>query len=429
MGFLPSRIWTQQPQQALPVSGSDLMRGAYVWTPHNPFQLTGKKTLIAASEGAYGGSPVGEKGVSRKWLRSANAGLDFGTIQAITQNAGVTVLVVAAPTAATSMKVPFSQRIAGGSYTQTDFVFNAATIDSLGATSGQIALTTYHAGSGGVLAASQIDGRPHCWVAGNGPANGYIFRDGVKQTLAASTRMSTFTAGTQKLRIGNIADDATTTYPCDDPVYLVIVWDRLLSEIEARSVSENPWQAFSPLQKNIFSALSGGSNIALAINESWHAHASDGVLLGVTGSASLSVSEAVHAHAADAISLTSNWLLTISDALHGHTIDGVVLDASNAAWLTIGDSLHGHAADSLSLSTQSWLAILDAVHGHIADAPGLGPGQFALQIAEALHAVSSDAPYLSLPGGALVVNPRYIVKAIARDMKAKAAARNYTVKR
>jgi len=258
----------QQPQAGVRMArGNPITRDAYAWLPSSPLILFGKRTLNAVGETAYNSSPVGDKGVARKWSRSANAGVDFGTVQPISQNAGVTVLVVAAPSSAASMKVPFSQRIGSGSYTQTDFVFNAATIDSLGATAGQLALTTYHGGSGGVLATGQVDGKTHCWVAGNGPSNGYIIRDGVKQTLAASTRMSTFTGGTQKLRIGNIADDTTTTYPCDDPVYLVVVWDRLLAETEALSVSASPWQLFeSPSNVVLLRALAGGSSATLAGN-------------------------------------------------------------------------------------------------------------------------------------------------------------------
>lgn len=250
--------WTSQPQQFVRNSGTDLMRGAYIWTPHNPRQLVGPRVVQATAETAYNNSPVGDKGVARKWSRSANAGVDFGTTQIITQNSGVTVLVVANPTSAATMKVPFSQRLASGAFTQTDFLFNSDGLDSLGATAGSVTLTTYHAASGGVRATSQIDGQTHCWVAGNGTANGYIFRDGVKQTLANSMRTSTFTVSTQKLRIGNIGDDASTTYPCDDPVYLVVVWDRLLSETEARSVSENPWQVFQPIPRRIFVPVSAG---------------------------------------------------------------------------------------------------------------------------------------------------------------------------
>lgn len=234
-----------QPQSLVRLNTkSSLTIGAHIWSSTSPRVLFGKKTLQAVGETAYNSSPIGDQGIARKWSKSANAGIDFGTNQIITQNSGVTVLVVATPTATASMKVPFSQRIGSGNYTQTDFTFNATTIDSLGATSGQLALTTYHAGSGGVLATGQIDGKTHCWVAGNGPSNGYIFRDGIKQVLSTSTRTSTFTASTQKLRIGNIADDTTSTYPCDDPLYLVVVWDRLLSESEAQSVSANPWQLF-----------------------------------------------------------------------------------------------------------------------------------------------------------------------------------------
>lgn len=237
-----------------------MTRGASVWGPQNPFQMTGARVLQASAERSYGGSPVGDGGIGRKWSRVENAGVDFGTTQVITQNSGVTILVVAAPTPGASMKVPFSQRIASGNYTQTDIVFNAATIDSLGAASGNLALTTYHAGSAGVLAAGQVDGKMHCWVAANGPSNGYIFRDGSKQSLSTSTRTSTFTAGTQKLRVGNMADDASTSYACDDPIYLLIVFDRLLPEALAQLLSENAQRAIAPRRRFTFVDTGGASS-------------------------------------------------------------------------------------------------------------------------------------------------------------------------
>lgn len=256
----------QQPQIGVGLDQANpLTQGAYAWLPSSPLVLFGKRTVVAATENAYNSSPVGDVGVGRKWSRSANAGVDFGLNQIITQNSGVSVLVVAAPTAAASMKVPFSQRIGSGNYTQTDFVFNAATIDSLGASAGNLALTTYHAGSGGLLAAGQVDGKTHYWVAGNGPSTGYLIRDGVEQTLSTSTRMSTFTGATQKLRIGNMADDATTTYPCDDPVYLVVVWDRLLSKADAKAVSANPWQLFRQPIRITFLKAPAATGAALAV--------------------------------------------------------------------------------------------------------------------------------------------------------------------
>lgn len=254
------RLRTRQPSQVIPLASGDMTRGASVWGPQNPFQLTGARVLQASAERSYGGSPVGDGGIGRKWSRVANAGVDFGTTQVITQNSGVTILVVAAPTPGASMKVPFSQRIASGNYTQTDFVFNAATIDSLGAASGNLALTTYHAGSAGVLAAGQVDGKMHCWVAANGPSNGYIFRDGSKQSLSTSTRTSTFTAGTQKLRVGNMADDASTSYACDDPIYLLIVFDRLLPEALAQLLSEKAKRAIAPRRRFTFVDTGGASS-------------------------------------------------------------------------------------------------------------------------------------------------------------------------
>ena len=355
--------WTSQPQQFVPRSGTDLMRGAYVWTPHNPRQLVGPRIVQATGETAYNSSPVGDKGVARKWSRSANAGVDFGTTQVITQNSGVTVLVVANPTFAATMKVPFSQRLASGAFTQTDFVFNSNGLDSLGATAGSVTLTTYHAASGGVRATSQIDGQTHCWVAGNGTANGYIFRDGVKQTLANSTRMSTFTASTQKLRVGNMGDDASTTYPCDDPVYLVVVWDRLLSEAEARSVSENPWQVFQPLPRRIFASVSAGGGVTI------NAGTGNADAAGLTASVSQAASIAAGVGNAAATGLTASIAqqYTLSAGV-GNASSAGLTSTITASGLTTISCTTGNAAAAGATATVNSSATITCSAGNAAAA-------------------------------------------------------------
>jgi len=339
----------QQPQGAARLDrGNPITRDAYLWLPTSPLVLFGKRMLSAVGETGYNaatGSPVGDRGVARKWSRSANAGIDFGVAQAITQNAGVTVIVVAAPTAGATMKVPFSQRIGGGSYTQTDFVFNAATIDSLGATAGNVALTTYHAGSGGVLAAGQIDGKTHCWVAGNGPSNGYIFRDGVKQTLSSSMRMSTFASGSQKLRIGNMADDATTTYPCDDPLYLVIVVDGLLPEDRAASASANPWQFIEGSQDvSLLKLLAAGGTLNAS------AAGSD----TASGSADIAAQVALAGIGVSSVSGTAVASASIPLSAAGLSLAGG--GASATASITLGAAALAEAAGQAGISASVLLA-------------------------------------------------------------------------
>lgn len=186
--------------------------------------------------------------------------MNFGTVQPISQNNGLTVLAVAAPTASTSLKMAFSQRLQGGAFTQTAFIFNTKDILDISApTSGSVLLANYNNTGSGVAADSQIDGLPHCWIAGNSASSGYIFRDGVKQTLSVDTRtVSTLTNTSQQARIGNVAANARTTEVHDDPLFLVVVWDRMLSEAEAKTVSANPWQLFRPIQRRIWVEVGGG---------------------------------------------------------------------------------------------------------------------------------------------------------------------------
>lgn len=260
-----------QPDQPLGATGAaKIVRGALIWSAMFPNVLTGRRTIAAASEGAYNGAPVGAAGLGRRWTRSANAGVSFGSAQAITQQSGVTVLVVAAPTSASVLKVPFSQRIASGAYTQTDFVFNSVDTGLISsATAGAAMLASYHNAGTGVAANGQVDGRAHCWVAGNGEANGYIYRDGKKQTLAANTRTpAVLSAAGQQLRIGNIANDAATSWVHDDPLYLVIVWNGLLHESVAASLSANHRQIERRRRRRVFQTVGGSSVYAGAAGAS-----------------------------------------------------------------------------------------------------------------------------------------------------------------
>jgi hypothetical protein len=223
-----------------------LSNGAFVWSPFQPDRLIGARTVLMSSETAYLSSPIGRHGVGRQWTRSANAGVNFGLQQIITQNTGVTVLVVAAPRAASALKVPFSHRSAGGAFIQTELVFNSQDVAGIaGATASAVMLASYNSFGRAVVAQNQLDGQAHCWVTGNGATDGYIYRDGVEQTLSFSNRINfALTDSTARTRIGNIADDGGTTYPHDDPLFLVIVWNRLLTRPEAQSAALNPWQIF-----------------------------------------------------------------------------------------------------------------------------------------------------------------------------------------
>lgn len=259
-GILPPLVRTQQPNGPVKLNGGHpAYEGLTVWLSTSPNKLIGARELVAVSETGYNSSPIGLEGIARKWNRSAAAGIDFGVNQ-IFNGQAVTVLVVAAPVSAAAMKSAFSQRLGSGSFPQVDFIFNG-TGDGLSASAGTVELVTYDGSSRGVTAASQTDGNVHCWVASNSTSLGYIFNDGVAQTLSQDVRISSAIYGaTQKLVIGRLGDDtSSTTYQHDDPLYLVAVWNRQLPKNLAASLSVNPWQIFAPIPRNVFADVAGGS--------------------------------------------------------------------------------------------------------------------------------------------------------------------------
>lgn len=254
-------------------------------------------------------------------------------------------------------------------------------------------------------------------------------------------------------------------------VFRACLPDGLLRQITGE---KTPWQIFEDEEDYLFiPAAGGGSSVSLvvsealhghvadsptfsmdtylAVAESLHSHAADNLTLSATGAASLvvqdaahghvsdgvalttqwlfSVADAFHGHAADNVALSTRWLLSVSDATHGHIADNLTLDTSNATFLTVQDAAHNHSADTLALSLDTWLAIVEAAHAHTADAPMLSLGQLSLQIADALHAMYSDIVFLTLPGGNLTTDQKFIIRATARRLAAIGLARNNIINR
>ncbi len=193
----------------------------------------------SVGEGSFQGFQSTIRGVAALWTRTTSAGLDFGSIQPLNNNAGSTVLVVAQPVAATNRKVAFSQRSGSGSFEQQNVIFNGDAV--LGAASGALTFYTRNtAGTvSGVTSTTGVDGNLHCFVFANGTATGYIYIDGVFQTLSADTRMSgTMFSAAQKIRVGNIADYATdNAFVHSDSLLLVLAWPRVLSTSVAQQLS------------------------------------------------------------------------------------------------------------------------------------------------------------------------------------------------
>jgi len=234
--------------------------------------------------------------------------------------------------------------------------------------------------------------------------------------------------------------DATYAIYGDSYLSGFMAWARGVSAEEARRDFINQWQIFEPEEIPLFYSAGGGgaTNLSifdalhshagdnltfsldtyLAAHDSTHAHSADNLTLDATTSISLVLSEslhglssdviafitgsylqvadALHGHSADALTLATASFLAVADALHSHAADNLTLDTSNATPLTTQDSTHAHSADNNALTLDTWLAIVEAVHTHSADNVSISSEEL-LAIADALHALASDALVLSLP--------------------------------
>ena len=377
--------WDAQPQEAVGPA-IELGQDALLWSAVNPTLLLG--AAAPAGSDASGSRSIGAPGIGRAWTRTANAGSLFGTFQHVS-GLEITVAVVAAPVASSNRKVAFSQRTSASNAAQWYVGFNSDA--GAGASSGSmsiIARNTAGTFPSSLAVGSQFDGGAHAWVCALGVGGGYVYRDGALQGTTGAAVSGTIWTSAQVTRIGNIGDYATDgLFVCDDPIYLVIVWPRVLPSEAARLLSselaKNLGSAFHP--QNIWvpvaaggggshdatgamsaqSATVSGSAAAVATYTSSGAptaqaatvagtanhvttHASSGVLEAqaatVAGSADHSAAGAFSATGA----LTAQVATVAGSAAHLtlHTATGaLVADSATAAGSAVHYTLHTAAGD------------------------------------------------------------------------------------
>ncbi len=258
-------VRTRQPINYVELDQNNpLARGAYAWTPRVPFMWAGRRPARRALSELNAVVGASGDGITRRWTAVANAGVDFGVQQLITQSGGISALVIGAPATGTSRFI-VSQRLTAASTIALELLYNDD--GQGGGTSGSIALRGYDAGYKAVSATSQVDGTRHVWVLCNSTDTGFILRDGVEQTLASNTRLAgTITGTSQKLRVGNAADLAVSGSQTSESISLIIVWDRALTVTEARKIAANPWQIFKPEERVVFAAGPLSPDVTVALS-------------------------------------------------------------------------------------------------------------------------------------------------------------------
>ena len=216
MSIIQRTRWRSQPQ-AITNPSALIGRDALLWSASTRIVTTGARNLVSSSEVSPLFPAPSHLGLPAAWTRAANAGVDFGIVQPLnfTDVSGITIAVVGAPVAAANRKLAISFRKGTANVEQTHIGFNTSATTT--AASGNVTLYTRNtaaAGTAVTVLSGGIDGGIHCWVAGNSAARGYIYRDGVEQSLSTSTRMSgAYVSAIQKFRIAKYSGSSKTRAP------------------------------------------------------------------------------------------------------------------------------------------------------------------------------------------------------------------------
>ncbi|WP_323141289.1 LamG-like jellyroll fold domain-containing protein [Massilia phyllosphaerae] len=111
------------------------------------------------------------------------------------------------------------------------------------------------------------DGKPHTTVATWDLTSGGALATYVDGIPYATANVSSPASSAQPMRIGGSRETQQFWGKLDGNIYLVLVWDRILTPREIRTVSGNPWQVFAAPRRLLWAAATQASAAALAWTE------------------------------------------------------------------------------------------------------------------------------------------------------------------
>lgn len=208
--------------------------------------------------------------VNGEYNSFSNTGrVDYGQTRVIPGNASAYTVLAAGIWPSTGRGHAFSQGLQSSPYPQTTLAYG---FNEFGGNSdGSITFMDF--GGGGVVGVSAsatvlngADNKYHvvCGVRNGNASNTKVYIDGINRTSLTTGNNNTIDVASQKLALGNDADYAGTDRAFNSPLYIVLVWDRILSEVEIRTISDNPWQIFELRENYFFFTPSAELSLVLA---------------------------------------------------------------------------------------------------------------------------------------------------------------------
>lgn len=236
MGFMPSRIWTQQPQQALEVDRSHRFAQGLIWASI----ADGPNLLAPTAYPTFAGAYRRELGVAGRCVKAPSA-QSAGTA---TWSAALSIPAGSDYTFAIFAK-PSTD--AGGVVTHA---FPGTNLNELALSASGFTATIDNNTSN---TASYSGTKPELFMASRIGNQAYVYvPNGTTSNSITGTRAQNITSVVVGRPTGNNFVNTET--------YLILVFTRSFSVREYRDFAQNPWQIFKPIQRNIFASVSGGGS-------------------------------------------------------------------------------------------------------------------------------------------------------------------------
>lgn len=402
MGFMPSRIWTQQPQQALEVDRSHRFAQGLIWASI----ADGPNLLAPTAYPTFAGSYRREVGVAGRCVKAPSA-QSAGTATwsaslSIPEGSDYAIAIFAKPSTD-----------AGGVVTHA---FPGTNLNELALSASGFTATIDNNTSN---TASYAGTKPELFMASRIGNQAYVYvPNGTTSNRITGTRAQSITSVVAGRTTGNNFVNTET--------YLILVFTRSFSVSEYRYFAQNPWQIFKPIPRDIFASV-GSSGDAFASGSvpsvstssvsgtaSSSSLASSSVssvsLYAVTGSASgTSASNGNAAGSVVAISLSSPSASANGSAQASSSVAYVSLSSvSGSAFATSGSTGSGDV-DSIAISAATAIAVASSVASGGVQSIGITAPSGTASSASANGSASGyfDAISLFAPSG-VGVNETYV---------------------
>jgi hypothetical protein len=378
--LLPSR-YTQQPQQATQIEwGNPIARGLALAA--NPgagaFDLANNRNATASNGMTRG---AGALGVGFKAAANSSLGMRFADSRmASSDGAGTgdfTYLVIANPKPSTTREM----LIASQNGAQEFYLCANIAVAGSTATSGRLSAFTNVGGSSGAETNGYIDGAPHVYGYSRAGAIGSLYADG-RLVAGATVLQAQMWSATSSDYVGGYNSAGFGT---SNSVFLVLGWNRALSNAEIAVISANPWQLFKAPARRLWlaSAATGapvGATLAATLATLTRT-ASAGVAVRASSSRQLGAAQATANGSAATAAQTSRAL------------GGLSLSASGA----ISTTRRAALARTLATATASArgttrIAAQLAASFSPASAGGAARAAFSRQLGAVSLAASGSAP-------------------------------------